>query len=543
MPAPTIEERIRYGTATLEELSQLGAERVAEIKSDPDNAHYRGSTHVALKAADAGDRKILRLIASTYDKDHYGDRVSVKGKDGGKGWQLEDYNRQGGVYLWCHNMGSVKAPIGQALRTWTGKVGKAAAGLKAAGLDENKQALMQDVEFLSADDGPGDEFKFGETIYLLMSGEGTRSGKGMMGSSVGFLPVKTHRPKDQAEREKLDIGEWGVEFHEQKLLENSATPTPANPFASVIGAKNFKSIEATVLDEIKYMEEAGLHDPTLLKMFRERAILGPKDAEDKLAARLSSRVFMSLDGEADGGAKTSSDYPECRFDVETMTADAVEKAIERAALHTDPDGGMVVPKSILQDILDGKPLPAPAKQECSKCHEKNAVWHELHADTGMDEWVVRCPDCGSDVPADDHKAAAEGTETTGGHEAPTDDIETLEKGISVEAGSTGALVNLDAGALEVLTKAYQSADFAMEALSAILDAVENKNTDPDFQSSFGINDVSEEIRERLDNIERAIQSLSESGAKTTARTDHEAKEIDLEGLAISIAREAVKSLK
>lgn len=43
-------------------------------------------------------------------------------------------------------------------------------------------------------------------------------------------------------------------------------------------------------------------------------------------------------------------------------------------------------------------LPKPRKtHECPECKESNAYWHEAHADTGMDEMVLRCPDCGSDT--------------------------------------------------------------------------------------------------------------------------------------------------
>lgn len=51
-------------------------------------------------------------------------------------------------------------------------------------------------------------------------------------------------------------------------------------------------------------------------------------------------------------------------------------------------------------------VPKPrAKFECMKCGEKNAYWHEAHADTGMDEMVIRCPDCGHQTEGDETKEA------------------------------------------------------------------------------------------------------------------------------------------
>lgn len=297
MPPITIEERIRLGSATEDDFKSLGVDRVAEIKSDSEHTHYRGSSHVAIKAnpKDTSGRQVLRLIASTYDKDHYGDRIVVKG------WDLGPYKNNGGVYLWCHNMGEVKMPIGQALKTWTGKIGTAMNGVKnfdfkAAGLDPTKSALMQDVEFFHPDDGPDDHFKFAQTVYLIMSGIGVRSGKGMMGSSVGFVPKEIKRVESKEEREKLDLGPWGVLHLRQVLLEDSATPTPANPFASVIGGKkSFKPFEKQVLEELDYIESEKMLPVSLLNDFRKRAVLGPVDAQEKLEARLRSRIFLTDD--------------------------------------------------------------------------------------------------------------------------------------------------------------------------------------------------------------------------------------------------------
>lgn len=46
----------------------------------------------------------------------------------------------------------------------------------------------------------------------------------------------------------------------------------------------------------------------------------------------------------------------------------------------------------------------PHKLECLQCHEHDAYWHEAHADTGLDEFVVRCRACGADTSADDYRA-------------------------------------------------------------------------------------------------------------------------------------------
>jgi len=41
------------------------------------------------------------------------------------------------------------------------------------------------------------------------------------------------------------------------------------------------------------------------------------------------------------------------------------------------------------------------KRKCPRCGEHAARWHEAHADTGMDEMVLRCDACGKDTPQDE----------------------------------------------------------------------------------------------------------------------------------------------
>ena len=45
--------------------------------------------------------------------------------------------------------------------------------------------------------------------------------------------------------------------------------------------------------------------------------------------------------------------------------------------------------------LGPKYTPPPGR-ECPECHRTNAYIHEIHPDTGMDEMILRCPDCRKD---------------------------------------------------------------------------------------------------------------------------------------------------
>ena len=61
---------------------------------------------------------------------------------------------------------------------------------------------------------------------------------------------------------------------------------------------------------------------------------------------------------------------------------------------------------------DGTVIPRePEKLECLACRKHDAYWHEAHADTGMDEFVVRCRACGADTSADEYLAAHPREET------------------------------------------------------------------------------------------------------------------------------------
>lgn len=48
------------------------------------------------------------------------------------------------------------------------------------------------------------------------------------------------------------------------------------------------------------------------------------------------------------------------------------------------------------------------KRTCPKCNGNNAYVHEKHPDTGMDEMIIRCPDCNSDLSLQDKKFCRHG---------------------------------------------------------------------------------------------------------------------------------------
>ena len=450
----TIEERIRLGCATQADFQGLSTEDLVRIKSDSEHTHYRGCASQRAVGAPEGyakDRRILRVVASTEDKDHYGDRISVRGKDGGRGWLTKGYNDAGGAFLWSHNIGAIKAPIGQALKTWRGKIEAkngdyAESDSTKAKSQKNglKDALLQDVEFYHPDMGPDEHFKLADTAYLLMSGKGTPSGKPQMGVSVGFVPVKAHFPENKEERDALGLGVFGLHFREQVLLENSATPTPANPFATVLqgaGAKKTaKSFEEQVIECLRYMEDQGIQSRALLNDFRKFAAFGPDHAEEQLQERLSSRFFIfdkSTDEEAPDGVEMIDLEDEYEALAEETPEEPKAKTLDEALDQ-------------LRDALD--------------------LVEEGEVEADDDEGKVR--------------------------------------------------LTLTPRSVKALHLAYEAADSLSSSLGVLVDAID-KNTDPDFESSYGDGLTLDEMASRLRSIEAVLSNLVAPSSKTTEPTETE----------------------
>lgn len=152
------------------------------------------------RAAGADASRIVTYVASDESVDRYGDIIKVSG------WQLDNYKRNP-VVLFGHEDGM--PPIGRAARVWKGRA------------VDGRRALMIDVEYAPAEASPQ-----AEVLYQL-------STRGFLNAvSVGFLPTKPPRtdftPK---EREALGLGDFGVVYDGQDLLEVSLVSVPANPSA------------------------------------------------------------------------------------------------------------------------------------------------------------------------------------------------------------------------------------------------------------------------------------------------------------------------
>lgn len=96
-----------------------------------------------------------------------------------------------------------------------------------------------------------EQWEWADTIYRLQKARFMRAG------SVGFLPGTVINVKDKEERSKLGLGEWGMIFTDNMLIEWSPCSVPANP-----GATGIPTVIAP-------MKAAGLLRPGDLQVLRE----------------------------------------------------------------------------------------------------------------------------------------------------------------------------------------------------------------------------------------------------------------------------------
>lgn len=140
--------------------------------------------------------RIKRFIASDETVDSYGDIIRQKG------WDMKRWKKNP-VIMAFHDYNSLNI------------------GMGINGFVENSQ-LYVDALFALEDDYP-----FAETIFKMVD-------RGFLkGNSVGFIPKKVYRVEDAEERAELGLGEYGVVFESQELLEDSVVPIGANPAALV----------------------------------------------------------------------------------------------------------------------------------------------------------------------------------------------------------------------------------------------------------------------------------------------------------------------
>lgn len=181
--------------------------------------------------------RVIQYLITNEAQDRYGDIVRAKGAD------LTNYTKNPTVQ-YAHDYKS--PPIGKTIKIW---IERSLKGVQAWG-------LFYDANV--------DDTEWSETIFKF-----AKTGA-MPACSIGFIPIETYRPKDKDEREKLGLGEYGLEFKIWELLEWSPCSIGANPQAL---ENYFKSLRDASIFNQKDIDLAAkfnlFKEPNLLDVFAE----------------------------------------------------------------------------------------------------------------------------------------------------------------------------------------------------------------------------------------------------------------------------------
>ncbi len=219
-------QKVRAATASPEELKELGAENVYAIKGDLGYPNYR--TVVKAPTSLKRDKRTIQHEASNEGQDRMGDVISVKG------WDLANFSLNP-LLLWAHQKD--QPPIGRVVEA-----------RKARLEGGSRKALLSTSKFHDEEKNP-----FAEMIWKMVA-DGD-----LPAVSVGFLALDVLRPKSPEEAVELGVGEYGVKFVTQELLELSVVTVPAKADAVARKLDDMAEAGAFSWDLINGMKEAMPH--------------------------------------------------------------------------------------------------------------------------------------------------------------------------------------------------------------------------------------------------------------------------------------------
>lgn len=257
--------RIQYGVASEEEIRELSADDLYAIKSD--SVPQRRFTVARAFGISTEDRTVRGVPHSTETRDRMGDVIRVAG------WNLDNY-KANPVILYGHASHSESPinsfPVARGMRPRTGRS------------ESGMRALLIDEKYHEEETNPNAE------LVWRMVAVGALPGR-----SVGFLPIETHRPENDAEREKLGLGQWGVLYTKAELAESSVVPVPAN--ADALQGKGFvERCYSAARQTLRDVVAEGLLSWTDATRFADWLPITDEDADRQERDRKRSVVSMSL---------------------------------------------------------------------------------------------------------------------------------------------------------------------------------------------------------------------------------------------------------
>lgn len=186
---------------------------------------------VGLDYLEGYESRVIEHTITNETKDRYGDIVKADGVD-----FKTNYYPNNPTIQYAHDY--KMPPIGKTIKIWYDKTSKC---VKAWGLYYDNRI---------------DDTGASESIFKFVVSNA------MPACSIGFVPKKARRPKNDDERKELGLGEWGVLYESVDLLEYSPCSIGANPDAlkNSIEAGEFDLKDCERLVEKKFLPDEIFQD-------------------------------------------------------------------------------------------------------------------------------------------------------------------------------------------------------------------------------------------------------------------------------------------
>lgn len=246
----------------------LNTVNVADMGFSKDVELYLGKG-----AASAKPDRIKEFVGSMESQDRDGDRIIVAG------WYLDDYKKNS-TFLWAHQYGGF--PYGTSLRTWKDRQGEDPA-LKF-------WIYFQD-DLSSAEAQAATDY-----IHALYSSKPPLA----KAVSVGFKGMEVIRPQNEEEMEKLDLGQYGMLFKKQSLLELSGCPVGSHADSLLSTAKKMFGAKKGS----KVLDALGMEIPSDRKYV---LISGAKALDESVKLDIKARKDMSITVVHEGGGEKTEE--------------------------------------------------------------------------------------------------------------------------------------------------------------------------------------------------------------------------------------------
>ncbi len=199
---------IRAGVATERHFREAGEAAVLKAKLEGGTCIRAHADEVQVVSEES---RTLRYVWSSEKVDRMGDIIRVAG------WDTANFSGNP-IALWGHD---TDQPIGNSPQH-----------VKDLGFGK----LWGDITFAPEGASP-----VADSRYKL-----AKAGV-LKATSVGFLPLEVDTVSDKTRRQQLGLGDWGVMFLRQELLEISLVSVPANPDALQLSVR--QAIGAGVITE------------------------------------------------------------------------------------------------------------------------------------------------------------------------------------------------------------------------------------------------------------------------------------------------------